>query len=182
MPEDQELTEALGEFVETDHYQIAKDSKPIIDRMQSRMPVKISWEGLTYGYLRNGTTRTIANIHYYRSNFNRPIRISLNPVYQDPNLKEDRTQSLTHELAHLGAMRWKGETGHGFYWGYLMIAMGYEPSRCIDTPTSDRLRKAQRAMEKPQTIFEDCPVCEEATFFEMGSDYKYHCKNCNHTL
>lgn len=179
--EQEEVSQALGEFVETDHYRIAQVAKPIILQMQSLMPIKISWEGITYGILSNGATRVVAQITFFKGDPNKPVRIRVTPVYLDFDLQEDLHRSLVHELAHLGAMRWKGyaESGHGFYWGYLMIAMGYEPSRCITTEESITLHRAKVAYTKPQVIFEDCAVCKMAQIFNMDpKDFKYHCESC----
>ena len=166
--------DSVEAFLDSDQIQLMKKAQPIIEKLQTFIPYKLNWSNIQYGYLRLNTHRTIAQITY-----SNPPVIRLNQAMLAPGMEAQTYKELVHELAHLGAYLWKGETGHNYHWGYLMIAMGYEPARCINSEESTRINKARRILKRGETIFEDCPKCKKATFFEAKEDQQYHCQECD---
>jgi len=168
---------AIKEFLDTDHYKISQEAKPIIDRIQKLIPIQLQWNNVTY-YFFDRTQRAIGRITYQINNVNGPIKIGLDPSYRNPGLRQQMLNTLSHELAHLGAIRWMKEQGHGYYWSYLMIAMGYEPSRNVPSENLKQIKKARVAENQPQFKFMWCNSCGKDKLFELWEDFEYHCQSC----
>lgn len=93
---------------------LEEEAEPILAKMRDNFPF-VDFSPVRFSYLRN-TKGRLAEINLAHS------LIRVNPAL-DGKLKE----GITHELAHYVAYKWKGERTHGYYWGFVMILMGFSP-------------------------------------------------------
>lgn len=95
----------------------------------------IDFSSLRFEYLKDGATSKLGDIHYGSST------IRLHPGLEGHDFQE----TLAHELAHHIAFTLRGEQGHGYYWGYALIILGYEPSRLATSGAMHRALIANRS-------------------------------------
>jgi hypothetical protein len=89
-------------------------------------------------------------------------------------------ETLTHELAHVYAYRWADEHWHGYYWGYIMICMGYEPSKLASFEKSNAVRRANELNKLSRFELLTCGNCKKEVMAEL-INYVYTCPDCGGT-
>lgn len=92
--------------------------KPVVDKMRELFP-SVDYDQLRLEYLKDGTTSKLGDCNHKTS------VIRLHPGLEGDDFKE----TLVHELAHYTAYNWKREKGHGYHWAFVVILLGFEPSR-----------------------------------------------------
>ena len=173
----QELEQSLQEFQKSPE-KIKSQVKQILKELEGKIPsnlgvedVKFSWENLgqrvlgRHAYRYNKITGKTWNHH-----------LMFNSVFEGTSIPPE---TLSHELAHCLACRWKGymESGHSFYWGYIMICLGYEPSRSCSQDSSIQFSQAKQISTMPQYKFELCPKCGVEQMLERENTH-YKCPEC----
>lgn len=93
-------------------------AKPVVDKLRELFPF-VNYNRLKFEYLKDGTSSKLGDCNYQTS------VIRLHPGLDGNDFKE----TLVHELAHYTAYNWKKERGHGYYWGFVVIFLQFEPSR-----------------------------------------------------
>jgi len=93
-------------------------AKPVLDKLRDLFPF-VNYDRVELKYLKDGTTSKLGDCRYQTS------VIRLHPGLEGKDFEE----TLVHELAHYTAYNWKRESGHGYYWGFVVILLGFEPSR-----------------------------------------------------
>jgi hypothetical protein len=109
-------------------------AKPVIEKLKSPFPF-VDYDRLRFEYLKDGTTSKLGDVNYETS------VIRLHPGLEGSDFKE----TLVHELAHYTAYVWKKERGHGYYWGFVTIFLGHEPSRLAPDSTLSRVLMANKS-------------------------------------
>lgn len=175
---DEKARQTLEEFKTTDHYIISQLAKSIIARMKKFVPAHIDFNHIHYEFFPSATRCFGRAVVKWQDEW---VWVRLHPAYRNISIREEMIETLTHEIAHIIAYRWKGkgEFGHGFYWGYIMIAMGYEPARLQNQEKSRAVWAADKLEGLPQFEFTDCDQCGVARMFEIN-DLKgvYVCTEC----
>jgi len=181
---DKETEAALSDYLRTDHAKIAERARPLLDKMKTALTPysEVSTDRIHYEYIQDKANRLLGQCVYVPDG---SIRIRIHPALKiNP---EHFDETLTHELAHALAYRWKGRGGHGhsYYWGYFMIAMGLEPDRVASEEKGRTFRKGKEVRNLPRFKFficinHNCKSHKQEVMAEL-IDFEYHCPDCNHT-
>lgn len=177
------VNEALN--IEAFHLRLLTLAKPIRDKLDRYLPfVKIQPE-ITYTFLNkdfDSTRGAQGNAAYWTS------KVKVHPGHMNPTTEPLLIDLLNHEIAHIYAYHWRNKVdkqgsheGHGFYWGALMIYLGYNPYNEIRATYGEALAvaKAGATLTKDEVKFEDCPVCGCKRFFSLQLDTgNYKCDEC----
>jgi hypothetical protein len=110
-----------------------EQARLVLDKLRKLFPF-VDYSKLQLKYLKDGTTSKLGDCNYETS------VIRLHPGLEGDDFKE----TLVHELAHYTAYNWKKERGHGYYWGFVVIFFGYEPSRLAPDGILDRALMANK--------------------------------------
>ena len=182
-PVDETFTpgETIEEFQKTDQYQIRKQANQVLSALKGKIPAHLNLDDVKFSYNLGGE-RTLGQVSY---RFNRmtnvchEFQVKYNLAFKATSIPQP---TLIHEIAHVLAMKWKGysESGHGFYWGYICIALGQEPSRLAEPTESAEFSKAKKISRSEPFLFDMCKTCGHETMSEL-SGTEYICEEC-HTI
>ena len=86
--------------------------------------------------------------------------------------------TVPHEFAHLVAYQVYGDEGHGAGWKSVMVALGYEPTRCHSYETAARKSTKTYKFECACMVHEFTP--QRMAWVRKGKVYR--CNHCNNIL
>ena len=177
--------EVLEDFINSEHYKLSQEAAPIIERMRCLLPKTITTNGLKFTVMPRSVS-TIGSLEY---KYNRVTRIPISYELKvskyllEPNMKSILRETLIHELAHYFAIKWKGlgEASHGFYWGYIMIALGREPNKYTTYGERSAVKQAKVRAEMLPFKYSECSTCKKTSMAEL-KDGKYICEVCGNEV
>ena len=172
-----ELDQSLQEFQRSPE-KIKAQVKQILQDLEGKIP-PINIEDVEFSWERLG--KRVLGRHHFR--FRRSTgktwehHLMFNSVFEETSIPK---KTLSHELAHCLACKWKGyeQSGRGYYWGYIMICLGLEPSRLATKDASEQFSEARKIRTMPQYKFELCPKCGTEQMLERDNTH-YKCPECS---